>query len=593
MQLSIPVKALRSTSSGFNTKGGTLTSPLILAKNPDQPLEAASKSYVDNRIVSIPAASVDSGVLSAERFPQFNGDVTKGLGSAEIYLSATGVEAGTYSKVNVNDRGRVTAAYSLSGDDIPSLNWSKIKTNTPVSYAGYGITNGLPKIGGNLTGFLSLNLDPTQSLHAANKLYVDNVFSSNAKYEAGDVVRKPTSTTPTGFLRANGGEVSKSTYSALYAVIGEAFSTKGNIVPGAGRPWEQQYEINTTQTGDITWANSAGFSWYLGTSGVMLKDKIHILYVNNTESMGTSGTVNADGTITWGSATTPGIPLPPGSRLHTTFVVAYSRLFMIGGYDNGVGSRTDTYSAAINADGSIGSWIQGPALLTAVHGAKVVITKNRMYVIGGETSAEPVSRVQTITIGSSGFTGSWNVAPSLPVALADHSVAVVKNRIYVFGGNSGRDGYRNTVYMTEVGIDGVMGNWVQTNPLPVTSAYNLAFVVNSTVYLMVGYNGTTRVATMYRAAINADGTLGDWTLSSPLHTAIGSANVYITGGKVTILGTIGNDSSYTASTGTITGGFNDYSGYYDGSIVTPVSTTFRLPDYTNKEVDGFKYFIKH
>lgn len=71
------------------------------------------------------------------------GDATgSGNESITLTLSSTGVAAGTYPKVTVDVKGRVTAGSVLSATDIPSLPWSKITTGKPTTLEGYGITDG-------------------------------------------------------------------------------------------------------------------------------------------------------------------------------------------------------------------------------------------------------------------------------------------------------------------------------------------------------------------------------------------------------------------------------------------------------------------
>ena len=57
---------------------------------------------------------------------------------------------------------------------ITSLSWSKI-TNRATTLSGYGITDAVNKGGDTMTGFLTLNADPSNALHAATKAYVDSV----------------------------------------------------------------------------------------------------------------------------------------------------------------------------------------------------------------------------------------------------------------------------------------------------------------------------------------------------------------------------------------------------------------------------------
>ena len=71
-----------------------------------------------------------------------SGDVSgSGNGSITLTLANSGVAAGTYPKVTVDAKGRVTSGSSLSASDIPSLDWSKITSGKPTTVDGYGITD--------------------------------------------------------------------------------------------------------------------------------------------------------------------------------------------------------------------------------------------------------------------------------------------------------------------------------------------------------------------------------------------------------------------------------------------------------------------
>jgi phage-related tail fiber protein len=68
------------------------------------------------------------------------GTVAAGVALA---LAASGVAAGTYTKMTVDAKGRTTAGANLVAADIPSLDWSKITSGKPTTLSGYGITDGL------------------------------------------------------------------------------------------------------------------------------------------------------------------------------------------------------------------------------------------------------------------------------------------------------------------------------------------------------------------------------------------------------------------------------------------------------------------
>ena len=75
--------------------------------------------------------------------------------------------------------------------------------------------------GGTLTGSLTLNNDPTQALEAATKQYVDNI--AQAAIPAGSIQAYAGETLPAGWLRAEGGVVSRTEFPNLFAAIGTIY----------------------------------------------------------------------------------------------------------------------------------------------------------------------------------------------------------------------------------------------------------------------------------------------------------------------------------------------------------------------------------
>ena len=67
------------------------------------------------------------GYLTANQTIILGGDATgSGATAITVTLTSTGVTAGTYSKVTVDAKGRVTAGADLSASDIPTLTSDKI-----------------------------------------------------------------------------------------------------------------------------------------------------------------------------------------------------------------------------------------------------------------------------------------------------------------------------------------------------------------------------------------------------------------------------------------------------------------------------------
>lgn len=64
----------------------------------------------------------------------------------KIALSNSGVTAGTYEKVTVDAKGRITSGGDLTASDVPNIPWSKITSGKPTTLEGYGIIDSVKKL---------------------------------------------------------------------------------------------------------------------------------------------------------------------------------------------------------------------------------------------------------------------------------------------------------------------------------------------------------------------------------------------------------------------------------------------------------------
>ena len=574
------------TSSSLSANGGTMLGSLILANGPSQPLEAATKYYVDTAFANLNANNVVDGVLPISSLPGFTGDATSNQGSNTITLANLGVNPGSYAKVIVDSKGRVTGNDVLSSSDLPVVNWSKIQ-NEPTTVEGYGITNALTKAGGTFTGNLSVGA-PTQSLSAVNKQYVDSALTGNSAV-VGDIIRKPYATTPAGFLRCNGGLVSKTTYADLYAVIGDNFAN--NSVKGSGKPWTQQYQINNTRSSDISdWTTATNFPKMVGQAQtVVTKNRVYFIGGYSTTASPSHqsevyyAVINSDGTLgTWIATTS----LPYGVSISQAITLS-NRVYLLGGSD-GVGSKI-ILSAIINSDGTLGNWSNAGTLPSPVTESCAIITKNKVYLLGGSG----VGNIYTTPINSDGTLGTWSTAGTLPVALSRSQAIVTKNRIYLLGGWNGST-IVSTIYTAPINSDGTLGTWSTAGNIPAAICGSQAVVKNDRVFLLGGMSaGSNYVSTVYTAPINIDGTLGTWAAGTSLPSAVGFSQAVVTNSRIYLIG--GNNNSGNIATvyvASFLGGKNDYSEYYTDSITPNPTDLFALPDFSSKEKNGVNFYIK-
>jgi N-acetylneuraminic acid mutarotase len=163
--------------------------------------------------------------------------------------------------------------------------------------------------------------------------------------------------------------------------------------------------------------------------------------------------------------------------------------------------------------------------------------------------------------------------------------------VYLLGGYSG-GGYVSTVYTAPINSDGSLGTWTTGTSLPGALGNSQAIVTKNRVYLLGGYSGGY-VSTVYTAPINSDGSLGAWTTGTSLPGALAWSQTIVTKNRVYLLGGDNGTYSSTVYTATISGGLNDYSPYYDGSITPTDPNNFHLPDTTTTDTNGLYTFIKY
>ena len=133
--------------------------------------------------------------------------------------------------------GQLWQDTSLTPDQLKmwdGSNWVRVDPNGITQAAGdarylqivTAASTYLALAGGTLTGDLTLVGAPTTNNMAATKKYVDDQIAavpSGDATPAGTVIWTARSSAPTGYLKANGAAVSRSTYATLFSAIGTIY----------------------------------------------------------------------------------------------------------------------------------------------------------------------------------------------------------------------------------------------------------------------------------------------------------------------------------------------------------------------------------
>jgi hypothetical protein len=232
---------------------------------------------------------------------------------------------------------------------------------------------------------------------------------------------------------------------------------------------------------------------------------------------------------------------------------------------------TFTVAANVAFSPSTISWTSTTALPVGLSGHALAAATLRgasstsvVYVVGGADSTNaPRDSVLYATVSSSGAVGTWTTTTVLPVALAFAAAVVAtpanspvtgNSYLYVLGGDSTASGKPvATVYRGTLAATGAVTGWSTTTALPAAVHSLGAVIFNGSVYVAGGSgSGNAPVATVYRAAIQSDGTLGAWQTLTALPLArsyfgfgLNGTFLYAFGGDS---GTVTpNDSSVAAS----------------------------------------------
>lgn len=609
------------SSQAMDSMGGVLTLPLMLvSSNPIDPLEAASKQYVDSKIDNIAGGDI-TGIFLPARMPPLSGTDVSSSGGGVLTLSDTGVAEGVYTKVQVDAKGRVLSGATLTAADLPNFSWNKITTDKPTTLAGYGITDALSLSGGAFTGPLLLTTTPTLLNHAANKAYVDArvgavAGSGDFLYKAGDMIEKSFAGSVTGVLRANGSKVSKATYAALYTEIGDKYFVPN--LDGASAPWKNQYALN------LPGVLSAGATAYNHPFAGFTTNAYFMFATKNKAYFGSSTNlftidINSDGTL--GATAILNNALSGLSAIGVDGAVCFvtgNKVWVA----NLALSNESLWYATINADGTIGVFTQHRTASWVTQKTKAIRVKNRMYFIDTGFSSNPGGigyGYATIDaeekIGPYNHLGAITGSTSLIGAI---DVVVIKNKLVVIASSQNNaSSHMITPYYAAINSDGTLGAW-SLGPtfsylLSSTSAYaprpDLGCLMNTTDGIYLIYNGQKSTAiegtfdpvhNLVRQQLGVDGagTPVSWGESEELdiHT-----NSYTAGRKLTPLFTsskmylpmsAAGDQDFKVRYFNYANGINDYSPYYDGTIYGIDLTKFFLPNLTSEERPGKYWYIK-
>ncbi|MDH1221179.1 tail fiber domain-containing protein [Aeromonas caviae] len=207
-------------ASGHELLLGSITSHgigLMIGNVKAGAVKADGLYSMNSKVLTEAAGSaVSAGKLATARALALTGDATGSLtfdGSADASMAVTlansGVTAGTFTKVTVDAKGRVTAATTQTAADIPALDWSKITSGKPTNLTGYGISSatlkaieGLAMAADKAVYFTAAGTAAAMTVTGAARALLDDADSAAMRATLGAASTSAATTTANGLMSA-------------------------------------------------------------------------------------------------------------------------------------------------------------------------------------------------------------------------------------------------------------------------------------------------------------------------------------------------------------------------------------------------------
>lgn len=233
-------------------------------------------------------------------------------------------------------------------------------------------------------------------------------------------------------------------------------------------------------------------------------------------------TLSAGVVGTWNTATAI-----TGAKFALGSTVAAGRIYVNQGTQPGGAVESALICTGLNNGvqgcsatvGSLGTWRSETSMPSNRHHGKMVSHNGYIYVVAGATNgATALATVIYSQVNADGTLGAWQTAGTMTNARFQHGTAIYNGVLYAVGGHNLTTGLTSVEYAPiNNGGSGVLGSWTVDGGGDFTTARQLHITVahNNYLYVMGGQDGTGNgLTTSYYAPINADGSVGAWSLTS-------------------------------------------------------------------------------
>ncbi len=299
-----------------------------------------------------------------------------------------------------------------------------------------------------------------------------------------------------------------------------SFGTSGQVtrdqVSGGGTSanWTTNTDTGASRPG-VYAGGAAAYNGYLYTYARQYTNATwHVYYA----PLNTNGSLGA-----W----VQGSSDPADERLYPGMVIYNGYVYLYGGSQGGsnVVFNTVTYAAISSSDGSMGNWTISPNTMQyGVCRLGYAVANGYLYATGGDTVATgnvcsntgtPSNYVQYAALNGDGSVGTWGTTTTFTTARMDPGTVTYNNFIYVYQGTiDGSTGPQDFQY-APLNSDGTVGAWITASVTSPGMFYRFGIAVSNGYLYMIGGGGGSTTNTVRYIQLNNDGSpaVSGWKLS--------------------------------------------------------------------------------
>lgn len=656
----IPAPVIKDTNNHdvgnarFELKDGTLTviatdlqnAKLPISIDPSVVVTSASDLQTDgNNLGGISFGSssevqrqiVGGGKLSSwsstATLPASNTDMSATVYNGRIYtLGGSGYGSAVYSATIAGDGslGSWTAATTM----LSSRTYAGAAVNNGYLYVWGGYNTTTNSATGSVE-YTKINPDGTLGeWHTSTAMTTAVCRAATASYN-GFLYSFGGSTTPTaGCANTSTGVVNTVQFAPLKAdgSVGNwstttaiAYGTSGQVMSAmAGAYNGYMYLLGGTNNGGATaysnvqyapinndgtlgsWASLASLpAGYYDAGFTIANNYMYVIGDQNGTAAYRMAELYANGTIspTWYARNQPALPsgLSKGS-----FVINGETAYYLGG------TSSDGKQVLYASIGGSGSFEElnyvSTTFTTSRERMATAVYDKCIFILGGYGSNSNiyVQYAQYSSIDDNGnITTTWPNKSFSGAGRADLAAVAYNGYLYVLGGYNGNaNTYYNEVQYVPINSDCSLGTWATTTAFDTSGNARggiQSFIYNDYIYVVGGINASGNFSSVRYAPVNSNGTIGTWSSTTALPTAMNRMQTVVSGNRLYVLGgtqlALPNPNT-GATTGSRPTGAGSSTVYYttintDGTLNATWQSTTNLPydayEFGATVINGYIY----